>query len=112
MSSAHLLALAARAVAMPGRYDEERDAWIAKVDHPLKRGEEWCPHRDEGDSFRLALKLGLSVLVVNGQVRAARRYGAQQGLAGATERMAGHDPTPAAMLAVLRAAAEIGKAVR
>lgn len=97
---------------MPGQYDETRNAWIARVEHPLKQGDEWRPHWDAGDSFRLAMKLGLSVLVVNGRVRAARRYGAQQGLEGATEQMTGHDPMPAAMMAVMRAAAEIGKQVR
>lgn len=80
--------------------------------YDMERGKVWNPRDDDGDSRRLQVKLRLTVMFDdrdNVQVSAADA-GAEHCKAFAMESI-GNNPDAAVRLAVLRAAAEIGKAM-
>jgi hypothetical protein len=80
----------------------------------MGRGELWCPHIDDGDALRLAVKLDLEVIPSGAWVGASNNELAalvQNGCGiDAVEEHAG-DPYAATRRAILRVAAEIGKAM-
>lgn len=70
-----------------------------------KGGVEWNPKDDDGDSFRLACDCFIDIQFGSGYVLAAGPQG------NAVEELKGNDRRPATRMAVLRAAAEIGKVI-
>lgn len=68
----------------------------------------WRPHKDDGDSRRLQVTLGIG-LTIDGE--RATAYINSDGEANHPSEPLGDDPAAAARLAVLRAAAEIGRAM-
>lgn len=71
----------------------------------------WNPRDNDGDAFRLAVKLGLSVIL--GTYHVAAEYLPQEGDdTFFTRESLGDDPCAATRLAVFNAAVEIGKAMK
>ncbi len=118
MTDRELLELAARAAGvelvwetMAFTHDDGKedsiDAPYAIGDSPDVAPWYWNPLEDDGEAFRLAVKLGLSVQVINKytetQVFYPVGYELEKHLA---------NPYAATRLAVVRAAAEIGKGMQ
>lgn len=72
--------------------------------------EPWNPADDDGDTLRLAVALGMDITFENGLVNTLAINPVTFIACGASEMMGG-DPCAATRLAVLRAAAEIGRAM-
>ena len=101
-----LLELAAKAAGIHLEWDGPPDLW-----HPMyyqgKTYHGWNPLDDDGAALRLAVKLRLEIIndgyMVIARTRNPHQFGAQQSL-GPVE-----DSCVATRLAIVRAAAEIGK---
>lgn len=103
MSDRTLLENAAKAAGIELRWHTfGSDTWCAK--HPS--GEVWNPLTDDGDAFRLAVKLGIEVVPFTGSklTRAAFLGDVRQ-----IEEPHGDDPYAATRRAIVRAAAAIGE---
>lgn len=74
-------------------------------------GKRWDPLEDDGDALRLAVKLGLCILIESGHVLCTRYYAEPQNLTPHYERL-GDSAAAATRRAIVRAAAEIGKGLR
>ena len=72
------------------------------------RGEPWNPLADDGDALRLAVRLGLEVITSGAQVVQAVDYVSK----AYGEAKRGNDPYASTRLAIVRAAAAIGKAMK
>lgn len=75
-------------------------------------GWKWNPLKDDGDAFRLAIKTGLCIIILDGQMCVGRWHSESQGLNGASLKVAGLAQTErvaAFRRAIVLAAAEIGK---
>ena len=100
MTDKQLLELAAKAAGI----DERRlpDAWPNRFDD-----DQWNPLEDDGDAFRLAVKLGLRI-EINTQV-----LGDTLVISEFYDNVECHngDPYAATRRAIVRAAAEIGKSM-
>jgi hypothetical protein len=70
----------------------------------------WAPLTDDGDALRLAVKLHLTVEIGDDVCVMSEDYDSRTGNYCAAEGM-GDDPCAAARRAIVRAAAEIGKAM-
>ncbi len=87
----------------------------------LSNGEDWNPLADDGDALRLAVKLGISTLPYpvynegerNSVIAKQRRRSDTLREANPTEviELYGADPYAATRRAIVRAAAEIGRAM-
>ena len=99
MTDSDLLRLAAKAAGLSVKFDDEGCC--------MHRGMEWIPLTDDGDALRLAVKLRLDVNQ-GGAVVVAERDGPKE--VGVAEAL-GDDPYAATRRAIVRAAAEIGKAM-
>lgn len=77
--------------------------------------EQWCPLDDDGDALRLAVKckISLNTMLVDGMNRPRHETAAcsSYGLPIVHEKHDG-DPCAATRLAIVRAAAEIGRAMQ
>lgn len=95
-----LLELAAKAAGIAGFYSGFWSCFL------LEEGGEWNPRTDDGDSFRLMVKLGMRVeVVLDLGMTCAFVPGAEQGYTVDHEG----DVDDATRLAILIAAAETGK---
>ena len=109
MNDRKLLELAAKAGGISGEYDFLFEN-IVVYDNDYQKGEYlWNPLTDDGDAFRLAVKLGLSIdqrdsVAVAGDFRATPVL-----VANETHNQ---DPYAATRRAIVRAAAEVGKDMR
>lgn len=78
----------------------------------LSNGEHWNPLTDDGDALRLAVKLGMTVNCENDIEVACATSGWMDGNLlpeGVGTENYGEDPLAATRLAIVRAAAEIGR---
>ena len=109
MTDRELLELAAKAAGInlvikdiPHRTAIYGKETVCRVDdHPCKN---WNPLTDDGDAFRLAVKLKLDV-------DHCQEHACVYGDMAAVEILEGDDPYAATRLAITRAAAAIGKAM-
>lgn len=100
-SDDELLALAAKAARI--EWDEQLGCFYNGRLKP------WNPRDDDGDSFRLAVVTNLWIGQHDGAVTVSDGYGRFK---GAVEEEYNQDPVAATRLAILRAAAEIGKTLK
>jgi hypothetical protein len=102
MTDRELLELAAKAAGLIVITDaKDRGLWIAGLE------DEWNPLTDDGDAFRLTVKLGIKFSIKNGATWLERVIGPGQ-VQWDYEQHDG-DPYAATRRAIVRAAAEIGK---
>lgn len=97
-----LLELAAKAAGIELDYRRGSDAYY--YDDPETGREEWHPHQNDGQALRLAVKLGLELTLWGSAVQVQKR-----GVAF-TEESVGDDRAAATRRAIVRVAAEIGRA--
>jgi hypothetical protein len=109
MTDRELLELAAKAAGIDVRWIAECQDYYEHRPHMLPGyWDKWNPLADDGDALRLAVKLGLLVDVwLHQKVCIASNQGEE--IADAKEQF-GNDPYAATRRAIVRAAAEIGKA--
>jgi hypothetical protein len=102
MTDRELLELAAKAAGLIVITDaKDRGLWIAGLE------DEWNPLTDDGDAFRLAVKLGIKFSIKNGATWLERVIGPGQ-VQWDYEQHDG-DPYAATRRAIVRAAAQIGE---
>lgn len=118
-SDRELLELAAKAAGIKidtDTFGEYQDAHRGMV---VADGEHWNPLCDDGDAFRLAVKLGISILPYpvyaeqkHSVIAKQRRMSDTMRIANPTEtiELYGDDPCAATRRAIVRAAAAIAKA--
>lgn len=109
MTDKELLTLAAKAAGI--QYTEREG--VMYVVASLVHSREWNPLTDDGDAFRLAVKLSLTVEVGHDKYSDVWAYpnkDTKRDKVRATEPFDG-DPLAATRLAIVRAAAEIGRAM-
>lgn len=109
MTDRELLELAARAAGIGLFDDEHGETWRVYYTAPngLKRYTRWNPLTDDGAALRLAVKCNLNVCVGYGSVSACLQ---DDGSFHRTEEIK-DDPYAATRRAIVRAAAEIGRAM-
>ena len=100
-----LLQLAAKAIGERLHFDT---AGIAYFIHNNNVSKKWAPHEDDGDAFRLQVKLRMS-LDVSEQDQMALAYGV--GLVQGHAVDFDGDPERATRLAILEVAAAVGRAM-
>lgn len=110
MTDRELLELAAKAAGytLEDHYDVNDLYWPWCVE----LGDNWCPLTDDGDALRLAVKLGLDVEMHG--CRATHLYACafdRERNIAEEEQPADGDPYAATRRAIVRAAAEIGRAI-
>ena len=105
MTDRELLELAAKAAGALACWSSTLDEWQKDLTDPYVGGKKWNPLTDDGDALRLAVKLKI-------HVQPDTRYcWASTFRVNATEET-GADPYEATRRAIVRAAAEIGKAMK
>ena len=104
MTDRELLENAAKAAGIPPALYETRNGMVWEPDKKVWR-RAWNPLTDDGDALRLAVKLQMSLDTGLGQSLAISLGGKD-----CVEQHAG-DPLAATRRAIVRAAAEIGKAM-
>lgn len=113
MNDRELLELAAKAAGYPIHTDAQfvRAGGGAPKLYMGNSGPEWNPLTDDGDALRLAVKLCINLRHISFLVSDAAEI--QAGVCGEfwPGEKAGGDPLAAARRAIVRAAAEIGKAM-
>ena len=113
MTDRELLEFAAKAAGIELRWHDDW-CYIPRNKPPHNRrlndegqGEIWNPLTDDGDALRLAVKLGLHTMHSKHKVKVGRKL-VQDGPCEEDKRP---DPYAATRRAIVRAAAEIGKAM-
>jgi hypothetical protein len=114
MNDRELLELAAKAAALP------ECGWMGPAFMYVKDNTftDWNPLTDDGDALRLVVKLQIDIEWRGGEVWAYRHASADGECFTAIEATADHDPEiigtggRATRRAIVRAAAEIGKAMK
>ena len=108
MNDMELLELAAKAAGIGPivGFDDHLTAIIG----PLKWKRQWAPLADDGDALRLAVRVGVCVVIADGVVVAQRFYADSQSLHSWSEKLVRGDTTPVRR-AIVRAAAEIGRSM-
>lgn len=113
MSDRELLELAAKAAGfkIDSAWQEERDALIGPEKaslwiHDISTA--WNPLRDDGDALRLAVKLRMDVTFNDLYIFAFPPDGSE----GSAEELNVEDPYAATRRSIVRAAAEIGRAMQ
>jgi len=104
-----LLELAAKASGLPVEFDCEINGWFAHgrdKDGDVDRW--WNPLTDDGDALRLAVKLGIALDKAVGR---CWTFSAGMAIEGVCEEFYKDDPYAATRRAIVRAAAELGKAM-
>jgi hypothetical protein len=102
MTDRELLELAAKAAGLAGTWDPHlHDIRLAMFD-----AEWWNPLTDDGDALRLAVRLGIKFSISYNRVSAIANPGENH----VSEPVVGDDEMAATRRAIVRAAAEIGKA--
>jgi len=105
---------AARAAGFEVRRYRARDLVVIHVREQGGQWRQYGPLTDDGDALRLAVRLGLCIFFVDGQMAVGRWYSGAQGLDGASEKVAGKGDAgraEAVRRAIVRAAAEIAEVV-
>lgn len=107
MTDRELLELAAKAAGIPVRWDDEAEVTLFR--HAIGTVP-WNPLTDDGDAFRLAVKLGL---LVHCATKESNFASATLGRVVIQSVLTGEHGTPEEKTrrAIVRAAAEIGKAL-
>lgn len=105
MTDREMLELAAKAIGGSYWHDARTfsDYLMIEQDEPVK----WNPANDDGDALRLAVRLEIEIRVFNGRAHA----GKQGGFWCSEGWFPDQDPYAATRRAIVRAAAEIGKAM-
>lgn len=107
-----LLELAAKAAGMKSRdqwaFDEE---WGLKVSHGAPPYEWWNPLADDGDALRLAVQLGMCVTIFMKDHDTMVGYPRGEHDGANVIEPHNNDPYVATRRAIVRAAAEIGRAM-
>ena len=103
-----LLELAAKAAGIE-HHGYCSDGYLLTGDGESGAYTRWNPRHDDGDAFRLAVKLRIAVTHPEGDDLVRVWYGDMW--TGPIYEYLGDDPCAATRLAILRAAAEIGKAM-
>ncbi len=121
MNDRELLELAAKAAGIGGYWDDSYAAFVTKRNASGIAQAFWCPLSDDGDALRLQTTLGLSVEPYpyytdpkHSVIVKQRRRGDQMRESNPTqvvELYRDSDPQTATRRAIVRAAAEIGKAI-
>jgi hypothetical protein len=122
MTDRELLEMAAKAAGLAAHWSSALDDWQKDLTDPYVDGKKWNPLDDDGAALRLAVKLGLAVVpypiyskpkhsVIAKQYDHARYFrGKGQDVLIEEVEVYGDDPAAATRRAIVRAAAEIGKA--
>lgn len=117
MSDRELLELAAKAAGMPTRddYSESHGLYaVARGADGYDGWRYWNPLTDDGDALRLAAGLGLNI-IQQATLRGPEPVAAACGFCGEDYRLTSTyyngDPLAATRRAIVRAAAEIGRAM-
>ena len=101
MTDSEMLELAAKAAGIPYEIDRDGVMWTR---------DPWFPLTEDGDSLRLAVKLGIGIdfnfADGEGETSAAQTLGRYK------FEKHGNDPYAATRRAIVRAAAEIGKGMK
>jgi hypothetical protein len=111
MNDRELTELAAKAAGLEGEFKELRSGHrdhFKQIRYKVReafvsKGIIWSPLTDDGDSIRLAVKLGMDIEITDSNVYAGCR--------GSFSQPAKPDPCTALRRAIVMAAAEIGKAM-
>lgn len=108
MTDRELLELAARAagITLETSYDINGEYWPWSPEYSRN----WCPLTDDGDALRLAVKLELSVYVNRRMINVTHSMRPFTELEIVEDDPT--DPYAATRLAIVRAAAEIGKGMK
>lgn len=110
-----LLECAAKAAAVSLKYDENsKTFWrtVPETNRCAAHETPWNPLSDDGDAFRLAVRLGLGdVITLNVGCAAATVEFDSNSAIGYEVHQEHTDPYAATRRAIVRAAAEIGKAM-
>lgn len=118
MTDKELLEKAAKAAGIKGEWVRDpayrwQERWYFNVPYDnqnMLTGFEWNPLTDDGDALRLAVKLGANVYSGYGTAVAEIPNDAEHDHISASEHY-NNDPYAATRRAIVRAAAEIGKAL-
>lgn len=106
MTDRELLELAAKAAGLDGIYDADYDMFVLPDSAVVPTM--WNPLKDDSDALRLAVKLGIRLEFADGWVVA----NAGSVCAPQFSERTGSDAGAATRRAIVRAAAEIGKAMQ
>jgi hypothetical protein len=106
-----LIELAAKAAGYNIKWRDMKGGYERALITPKLNGKWWNPIADDGDAFRLAVKLCLVVTVGSKNVEARRWAGADDEQIGLFCRIEsqGDDPLSATRRAIVRTAAAIGE---
>ena len=107
MTDHKLLELAAKAAGMVIHWNAKREQFFHDYCDGLT--DEWNPLTDDGDALRLAVKL--NICVFNNTYASWAATGSLQEVRGEELHNGGVDPYAATRRAIVRAAAEIGRAM-
>ena len=102
-----LLELAAKAAGDDIKWDSVEACWYRETDDYLGNPE-WTPLTDDGDALRLAAHLGLTIVQDKG-MQLCIVYWTDNQRTQRTHALYYGDPVGATRIAIVRAAAEIGK---
>ena len=106
MTDRELLELAAKAISIDIS-DATFDGWGTPIQT------QWNPLRDDGDAFRLAVKLGIDLVIsTSSPARTAAFIPESFELDACVEENHENDPYAATRHAIVRAAAEVGKGMK
>lgn len=111
MNDRELLELAAKAAGLEieswGEMNGNAYGWHVVSEHV---SQPWWPLTDDGDALRLAVRVGVCVVIVDGVVVAQRFHADSQSLRSWREKLVLGDTTPVRR-AIVHAAAEIGRSM-
>lgn len=114
MTDRELLELAAKAAGMElAMYQSQEGAlWLdRKHANPITHSRDWNPLTDDGDALRLAVKLNFFIQLLPDAVEVTPDQRDDNKFIVLSELL-GNDPYAATRLAIVRAAAEIGKEMK
>lgn len=106
MTDRELLELAAKAAGIVGEHDHY-GIWV--IGSYEQGGTFWNPLTDDGDALRLAVKLGLNIMLMPD---CAEPWVDVCGPESEADELYGDDPYAATRRAIVRAVAEIGKEMK
>lgn len=109
MTDKRMLIQAAKAAGYEIDFDEPVNGWFVNgYDENGDPAAWWNPLLDDGDAFRLAVKLGIYFMVVSEQNEVCARV--RNGIRTSWREKFWKDPCAATRIAIVRAAAELGGA--
>jgi len=113
MNDRELLELASKAAGIAHAicYDAHPEDGFPTAYAKTSKRTYWNPLTDDGDALRLAVKLGISINLYHCSSPTVQLIVAQRGLDYSADESVGHDVFAATRRAIVRAAAEIGRAM-